>query len=101
MPEDKRQQQGIKEYADGWITERTGTDVPAFLKYAFVVIGLGCTAYFILYMNGEVEHGERGTLVQAFNRMTEGSDAFVYVVAAMALVFTAIVVKFAFSRFHE
>jgi NADH:ubiquinone oxidoreductase subunit H len=100
MPED-RLQEGIKKYADGWITERTGTDVPVFLKYAFVVIGLGCVAYFILYMHGEVGHAERGTLVQAFNRMTEGSDPFMYVVATMALVFVIIVVKFAFSRFHD
>ena len=23
----------IKEYADGWITEREGTEIPAFLKF--------------------------------------------------------------------
>lgn len=36
-------QQEIKEYADGWITERKGTDVPAFLKLAFI-LWLGCAA---------------------------------------------------------
>jgi hypothetical protein len=100
MP-DKREAAGIKKYADGWITERTGTDVPAFLKYAFVVIGVGCVAYFILYMHGETGHAERGALVQAFNRMTEGSDPFMYAVAAMALIFVVIVVRFAFGRFHD
>ena len=101
MSEQKQQDQGIKEYADGWITERKGTDVPVFLKFAFIVIGLGCTAYFILYMNGEVSHADRGPLVQAFNRMTEGADPLMYAVAAMALVFTIIVVRFAFSKFHD
>jgi hypothetical protein len=99
MPEEKQQE--IKEYADGWITERKGTDVPRFLKFAFVVIGLGCTAYFIMYMNGEVSHSDRGPLVQAFNKMTGGGDTLVYVAAAMALIFTIIVVRFAFSKFHD
>jgi H+/Cl- antiporter ClcA len=101
MPEQKRREQGIKEYADGWITEREGTDVPAFLKLAFILIGLGCTAYFIVYMNGEVNDSDRGPLVQAFNRMTEGADPLMYVVAAMGLIFTIIVVRFAFSKFHD
>ena len=34
VPED------LKEYAGGWMTERKGTDAPAFLKLAFPVIGL-------------------------------------------------------------
>ena len=32
----------IKEYADGWITEREGTDIPTFLKFAYIVIAGGC-----------------------------------------------------------
>ena len=44
----------IKEYAGGWITEREGTDVPPFLKLAYIVIAGGCLAYFFLYMNGEI-----------------------------------------------
>jgi hypothetical protein len=98
MAEEKKPK--IKEYAGGWMTEREGTEVPGFLKLAFPVIGLGCTAYFILYMNGEVSHSERGPLVQKFNEMTQGSDPLMWVVAAMALVFTLIVVKFAFSKSH-
>ena len=31
----------IKEYADGWITEQAGTEVPGFLKLAFIVIAGG------------------------------------------------------------
>ncbi len=95
------EKQGIKDYAGGWITERTGTDVPAFLKFAFIVIGLGCVAYFIVYMNGETTHPDRGALVQKFNAATESSPAFMWAVAAMALVFVVIVAWFAFRRFHE
>ena len=93
--------QGIKEYAEGWITEREGTDVPGFLKLAFVVIGLGCVAYFILYMNGETAHPDRGALVQKFNEATQSSAGLMYAVTAMALAFVVIVVVFAFKKFHE
>ena len=34
----------IKEYADGWITEREGTEVPGFLKLAYIVIAGGASA---------------------------------------------------------
>ncbi len=88
----------IKEYAGGWITERKGTEVPGFLKIAFPVIGLGCTAYFIVYMNGEVSHDERGPLVRAFNAATTGADGLMYMVAGMALIFVITVVLFAFSK---
>jgi hypothetical protein len=91
----------IKEYADGWITERKGTDVPGFLKLAFPIIGLGAVAYFILYINGEVTHDERGPLVRMFNQATSSADGFMYLVAAMALVFVVIVVAFAARKTHE
>ena len=91
----------IKEYADGWITERKGTDVPGFLKIAFPIIGLGAVAYFILYINGEVTHDERGPLVRLFNQATSSADGFMYLVAAMALVFVVIVVAFAARKTHE
>jgi hypothetical protein len=91
----------VKEYAGGWMTERTGTDAPPFLKLAFVVIGLFCTGYFIVYMNGETTHSDRGPLVQKFNELTQGSDPLMYVVAAMALIYVIIVVKFAFGKMHD
>jgi hypothetical protein len=91
----------IKEYADGWITERKGTDVPAFLKAAFVVIALGCVAYLVVYMNGETSNEERGALVRAFNDATRGSDAFMYGVAGIALVYAVALFAFTFRKFED
>jgi len=90
--------EAIHEYADGWITERTGTEVPAFLKFAFIAIAGGCLAYFIIYMYGEVNHPDRGVLVKALNAATEASAALMYAVAAMIVVFGVIVVAFSFRR---
>jgi hypothetical protein len=88
----------IKEYAGGWINEKEGTEPPGFLKLAFPVIGLGAVGYIVLYMNGEVNHADRGPLVQTFNRATEGSDPFMWIVAAMAMVFVVTVVLFAIRK---
>ena len=65
----------LKDYAGGWITEREGTEVPGFLKLAFLVIAFGCAAYFLLYMYGEVDHAGRGELVRAMNAATEARPA--------------------------
>jgi hypothetical protein len=91
----------IKEYADGWITERAGTEVPGFLKLAYVVIAGGAFAYFLIYMYGEVNHSERGHLVRAMNAATEASAGLMYAISAMILVFGVIVVAFAFGKSHE
>jgi Na+/H+ antiporter NhaC len=91
----------LKEYAGGWMTERKGTDAPGFLKLAFPIIGLGCTAYLIIYMNGEVNHAERGVLVQKFNAATTTADGLMYFVAALALIYVLTVVVFAIKKFHE
>jgi hypothetical protein len=88
----------IKEYAGGWITERKGTEVPGFLKVAFPIIGLSCVSYFVLYMNGEVGHEERGPLVQKFNQTTGGADTLMYIVTALALIFVVTVVLFAVRK---
>jgi len=90
--------EAIHEYADGWITERSGTEVPAFLKFAFIAIAAGCIAYFFVYMYGEVNHPDRGVLVKALNAATEASAALMYAVAAMIIVFGVIVVAFSFRR---
>ena len=90
--------EAIHEYADGWITERSGTEVPAFLKFAFIAIAGGCLAYFFIYMYGEVNHPDRGVLVKALNAATQASAALMYAVAAMIVVFGVIVVAFSFRR---
>lgn len=91
----------VKEYADGWITERKGTDVPAFLKFAYIVIAGGAFLYFFIYMFGEVDHSTRGALVQQFNAVTQSSKGLMYFVAVLIVIFAIITVKFAFSKFHE
>ena len=91
----------IKEYADGWITERAGTEVPGFLKLAFIVIAGGALAYFFLYMYGEVNNESRGHLVRAMNAATEASAVLMYAVAAMIVVFGVILVAFSFGKSHD
>jgi hypothetical protein len=82
----------IKEYADGWITKQAGTEVPGFLKLAFIVIAGGAPAYFLTYMNGEVNHAERGHLVRAMNAATEASAGLMCAIVALIVVFGVIVV---------
>ncbi len=91
----------IQEYADGWITERKGTGVPAFLKFAYIVIMVGVIGYFFVYMNGEVNHSDRGFLVRQFNQVTQSSPGFMYMVLAMVVIYTIIVVAFAFKAVHK
>ncbi|MGA2137159.1 MAG: hypothetical protein ABSH50_33125 [Bryobacteraceae bacterium] len=90
--------EGLHEYADGWITERSGTEIPGFLKLAFIVIAGGCFAYFLIYMYGEVNHPERGPLVRAMNAATEASGTLMYIIAAMIIIYGLIVVAFSFRR---
>ncbi len=94
------QKQEIKDYADGWIQEREGTDAPPFLKAAFVVIGLSCTAYLFLFMNGEIDHSDRGPLVRAFNAISNSADGLMTMVGFMMLIYVAIVAVFAFRKMH-
>ena len=88
----------IKDYADGWITEKVGTNVPGFLKLAYVVIAAGALAYFFLYMYGEVNHPDRGQLVRAMNAATQASGGLMYAVAAMIVIFGVMVVAFSFGK---
>jgi hypothetical protein len=94
-------EKGIKEYAGGWLTERTGTDAPIFLKLSYVVIAAACVLYPILYMNGDVNQAERGPLVQAMNAATEHSDLLMWVVAGLAAIYAVILWIFAFQKPHE
>lgn len=98
---EKQSQNDIHEYADGWITERKGTGVPTFLKFAYAVIMVGVIGYFLIYMNGEVNHSDRGVLVRQFNRATQSSPAFMYGVLALVAIYTVIVVVFAFKAVHK
>lgn len=86
----------IKEYADGWITEKEGTDVPTFLKWVYAVWGVFCASYLIVYMNGEVTHSDRGTLVVEMNNATTQADWFMMAIAAMAFIYVLCIILFAF-----
>ena len=91
----------IQEYADGWITERKGTGVPTFLKFAYVVIMAGVVGYFFLYMFGEVNHSDRGALVRQFNQATQSSPALMYFIAAVIAIYAVIVIWFGFKAVHK
>ena len=88
----------IKDYAGGWITERAGTAIPPFLKLSYIVIAAGCAAYFLLFMNGETTHPDRGVLVQSLNAATQASAGLMYAIAGMIVVFGVIVVAFSFGK---
>lgn len=90
----------IKQYADGWITEREGTPIPGFLKLSFIVISASCIAYILLFMNGDVNNADRGPLVRSFNAATQFSAALMYLVAALIVVFGVIVVAFSLRKPH-
>src|SRR5690348_2284587 len=93
---EKKEETELKEYADGWITERKGTDVPIFLKLAFIVISLGTLAYFFIYMYGETTHADRGALVQKFNEATQASPLLMYAVAGLIIIYAIILFAFVF-----
>jgi len=99
--EHKEENGEIKEYAGGWMTERTNTDAPAFLKAAFVVIAAGCLTYLIVYMNGETTNAERGPLVQAFNAATGSSDMFMYAIAGIGVIYAIALLAFVFRKFED
>ena len=88
---------GIKEYAGGWITERTGTDSPFFLKLAYPIIALGAIAYLIIYMNGELT-SDHGALVAQLNAVTGTNNLFMYIVAGLIVVYLLILVTFVFGK---
>lgn len=98
---EKKPESEIQDYADGWITERKGTGVPTFLKFAYIVIMAGVIGYLFIYMNGEVNHSDRGALVRQFNQATQSSPAFMYMVIAMVVVYALIVIAFGFKAVHK
>lgn len=99
--DEKSENKELKEYADGWITERKGTDAPTFLKAAFVIIPLGALTYFFFYMNGETFHSERGRLVEAFNKVTGTANGFMYFVGGLIVIYAIFLILFAFKKFRD
>ena len=95
------EQPEVHEIAGGWITEKKGTEVPPFLRVAYVVIASFCVAYLILFMYGEVGHAERGPLVKQLNMTTMTSEPLMYGVAAMAALFFVGVSVFAAQKGKE
>jgi len=91
----------VKEYADGWITEQAGTEIPGFLKLAYIVIAGGALAYFLIYMNVDVNHSERGHLVLVMNTATDACAGLMYPIAAMIVIFGVVVVAFSFGKPHD
>ena len=88
----------LEQIAGGWLTERKHTEVPMFLRFAYIVIGLCTVSYLIVYMYGEVSHPDRGSLVEQFNRATETSPGLMYAVAALAGLFFLSIILFAFRN---
>ena len=88
----------LKEYADGWITERKGTGIPGFLKLAYPVILIATIVYIFVYMNGEIHHSTRGSLVQQLNAVTGTADSFMVIVAAMMVIFAVILIAFIMKK---
>jgi hypothetical protein len=91
----------VKEIAGGWISEKKGTDVPAFLKACYFVIFSSAAIYLIIYMYGEVSHSDRGPLVKQFNQATQTSEGLMYAVTALAVLFFIGMIIFVFGKPHE
>jgi len=60
----------VHDLAGGWITERVGTPIPAFLKIAYVGFCLFGLFYLFKYSMGEVDNATRGPLVQQLNEIS-------------------------------
>ena len=90
--------ENIKDYAGGWITEREVTDVPPFLKFCYIVIGLGAFIYALRYINGAVHNATNGALVRQFDAATTSANGFMYFVAALIFIYVVITIIFAFRK---
>ncbi|MDR3773550.1 MAG: hypothetical protein P4L26_09405 [Terracidiphilus sp.] len=88
----------LHEYAGGWITERKGTGIPGFLKLAYPVIGLAVLVYIVIFMNGEINHSTRGSLVRQLNATTGAANGFMYMVGAMVVIYLIILLAFLFKK---
>lgn len=88
----------IQEIAGGWITERKHTQVPMFLRFAYIVIGASTVSYLVLQMYGDVSHPDRGSLVEQFNKVSETSPGLMYGIAGLTALFFLAVIVFAFGE---
>lgn len=96
MTEEKKPE--LTEYAEGWITERKGTGIPGFLKLSYPIILIAVIAYLFMFMNGEVTHSTRGTLVQQLNAVTGHANTFMYIVMALIAVYVVVLLAFVFKK---
>lgn len=96
MTEEKKSE--LTEYAGGWITEQKGTGIPGFLKLAYPIILIAVIAYLFMYMNGEVTHSTRGSLVQQLNAVTGNANTFMYVVLALIAAYVIVLLAFLFKK---
>jgi hypothetical protein len=93
----KGPENGIKEIAGGWITERVGTPVPLFLKLVYAGFSVFGLAYLFLYRTGEVTHPTRGPAVAELNRAVDAPPAaYIAIVAALIVAFAGVLLAFAF-----
>lgn len=89
----------VKEMAGGWITERTGTRIPLFLKLTYLGFGLFGFAYLFLNRAGEIGHATRGPLVRQANEvMGNPPTAWIALLATLIAAFVALLLWFAFRR---
>lgn len=96
MTEEKKPE--LTEYSDGWITERKGTGIPGFLKLAYPIILIAVVAYLFMFMNGEVTHSTRGSLVQQLNAVTGNANTFMYVVLALIAAYVLVLLAFVYKK---
>jgi hypothetical protein len=89
---------GIHELAGGWITERAGTPIPAFLKITYVAFCLFGLWYLWRYWAGETTHATRGALVQEANKVMQVPGAgWLAVIGVCLVAFVVGLLVFAFS----
>ena len=92
----------VHEIAGGWISERKGMPIPAFLKLAYVGFCLFGIAYLFRYWSGEVTHETRGPLVQVQNAIMQvPGTAWQATIAVILGVFVLGLLWFAFVHRSE
>ena len=90
---------GVHDVAGGWIQERKGTPVPAFLKLAYIGFSLFGIVYLLLYASGELDHATRGPLVRQLNSaMSLPGGAWIAFMAAILVAFAAVLLAYAFAK---
>jgi hypothetical protein len=87
----------VHEVAGGWISERVGTPIPAFLKLSYIGFCLFGLIYLFKYSLGEVDHATRGPLVQQLNQASDNpGTAWIIFLAVVLGAFVAGLLTFVF-----